>query len=172
MLEYQEAAAAVAAALADEKRSLIGDPREGDYKVSFTTDDMGEAMQHAKQLVRLGVVPTTTIRHDREFGYPFAAEVNVWDSTDQKKLLRITGETLPPARQRALKDLVLARSPVPKALLGQIAKAHRQGATTTQIAERLNTARIITGMGGKRWTAQKVRKALDQHSQQTQAKAA
>jgi hypothetical protein len=36
--------------------------------------------------------------------------------------------------------------------------------TPNQIAERMNELRVIAGMGGKRWTAQKVRKALAEYA--------
>jgi hypothetical protein len=69
-LNYDEALAAIVDALNDVDRAVIDDPREGTYRVAFGTSDMKEAMERAKQLVRIGIVPRTSIEHDHMFGTP------------------------------------------------------------------------------------------------------
>lgn len=171
MLDYREAAAAVAAALDDPERSLIGDPREGVYKVSLVSRTMKEAMQLARQLARLGIIPTTTITHD-DFGGPLMAYVNVYTVSAQKTLLEIVVPVLSEARRQALEDLVLARSPIPEELLEKIWRSHKLGRTPHQIATRMNELDVMPGRGGKGWRAWKVEAALtefqrrrDQHQE-------
>jgi hypothetical protein len=161
MFDYREAAAAVAAALDDPERSLIGDPRQGLYKVSLVSSDMREAMEFAKQLARLGISPTTTITHD-ELGQPLMAYVNVYAVDAQKALLEIVQAKLSEKRRQALADLVLARSPIPDELLEKIWTSHERGRTPYQIATRMNERDVMPGRGGKGWTAKKVQAALSE----------
>jgi hypothetical protein len=161
MLDYREATAAVAAALDDPERSLIGDPRQGLYKVSLVSSDMREAMLFAKQLARLGISPTTTINHDN-FGQPLSAHVNVYAVSEQEELLEIVQAGLSEPRRQALKDLVLARSPIPEELLEKVWTSHARGRTAHQIATRMNELDVMPGRGGKGWTAKKVQAALSE----------
>jgi hypothetical protein len=163
MFDYREAAAAVAAALDDPKRSLIGDPSEGRYwGVSLITSEMKEAMQFARQLAGLGIIPTTNITHD-QFGNPALAHVHVYRRDEQEALLEIVQEALSEPRRRALTDLVLARGPIPEDILEKIwISHHRGGRRPGQIAERMNELGVIAGRR-KRWTAQKVQKALAEY---------
>jgi hypothetical protein len=161
MLDYREAAAAIAAALDDPERSLIGDPRQGLYKVSLVSSDMREAMQFAKQLARLGISPTTTITHD-DFGQPLTAHVSVYAVTAQHALLEIVRAGLSEPRRQALEDLVLARSPIPDELLEKIWTSYERGRTPNQIATRMNELDVMPGRGGKGWTARKVQAALSE----------
>jgi hypothetical protein len=166
-LQFDEAVAAIAAALNDPKRSLIGDPRQQVYKVSLITMDMREAMQFARQLARVGVTPKTTIEHDQSGG-PARAEVTIWSKGDHRALLEAVQAKLASRRQKQLEDLVLAFEPIPAELLERIARADERGMSPRQIAVKLNELGIMTGMGGKRWTCQKVKKALDQHARRQQ----
>jgi hypothetical protein len=161
MLDYREAAAAVAAALDDPERSLIGDPRQGLYKVSLVSSDMREAILFAKQLARLGISPTTTITHD-EFGQPLMAYVNVYAVDGQKVLLESVQAGLSEPRKQALEDLVLARTPIPDELLERIWTSHERGRTAHQIATRMNELDVMPGRGGRGWTAKKVQVALSE----------
>src|SRR5690349_12061929 len=154
MIDYVEAAADVAAFLEDPRRSLIGDPRKGIYKVSLITNDMREAMQLARKLARLGIIPTTTIYHD-QFGNPGFAHVNLYTVSDQEALLEAARPLLTEARAKALEDLVFARSPVPADLAERIMTARQRGMRPQTIADKLNELNVIAGMGGMRWTAQK-----------------
>jgi hypothetical protein len=150
-----------------DRRSLIGDPREGVYKVSFTTNDMKEAMTLARQLARIGIVPTTTISHDVQFGAPIFAHVNIYAKTDQKCLFEITESKVDQARRKQLEDLVLARGPIPEEIVEKIAISAERGRTPEQIAAKMNQVGIIAGMGGIRWTGKKVRAALDDYRRRT-----
>jgi hypothetical protein len=159
MLDYSEAAASVAAALDDAERTLIGDPRAGVYKVSFITTVMKEAMQYARQLARLGIIPTTMITHD-QFGHPILASVNIWSNADHAALLEVIKPKLGPARAEELEDLVVARGPIPDELLEKIWKSHKGGRASHQIASKMNELDVMPGRGGRGWTAKKVRDAL------------
>jgi hypothetical protein len=159
---YDAAVAALADALNDAKRSLIGDAREGVYKVAFKTNTGKEAIEVARQLARIGIVPRTTIEHDN-FGNPIAFYVTVWSNTDQKAMLELTNARLQPRRRDQLNDLVLARGPVPDDVLERIWNAAQRGMSPARSSEKLNELGIIAGMGGKRWTATKVRNALAEH---------
>ena len=156
MLDYREAAAAIAAALDDPERSLIGDPREGVYKVSLVSSRMKEAIQLARQLARLGIIPMTTITHD-DFGGPLLAYVNVHAVSAQKQLLEIVQPALAEPQRQALEDLVLARTPIPDELLEQIWRSHKRGRTPHQIATRMNELDVMPGRGGKGWRGQNCR---------------
>ena len=171
MIDYREATAAVAVVLDDAERSLIGDPRQGVYKVSLISSNMREAMQFAKHLARLGIIPTTTINHD-ELGQPILAHVNIYTQPDQATLFKIVSVKLAPARRQQLDDLVLARGPIPDEVLERIASAFTRGMSHSQIAGKLNEAAIIAGMGGKRWTARKVKEALAEHVRRSEKEAA
>jgi hypothetical protein len=164
LLDYGEAAAAVAAVLDDPERSLIGDPREGVYKVSLISTDMREAMLFAKQLARVGIIPTTTIYHD-DFGFPLQAYVNVHPHSDQRHLFELVEMALSQPRRQALEDLVLARGPIPEELLERIWKASDRGLTPHQIAAKMNELDIMPGRRGKGWTATKVKAALSAYQQ-------
>jgi hypothetical protein len=165
MIEYGEAAAAVAAVLDDPERSLIGDPREGVYKVSLiSTANMKEAMQFAKQLARVGITPTTTLYHD-DFGFPLQAYVNVHPHSDQRHLFELVEKALSQPRRQALEDLVLARGPIPEELLERIWRASDRGLTPHQIAAKMNELDIMPGRRGKGWTAKKVKAALSAYEE-------
>jgi hypothetical protein len=175
-LDYQHALAAIVEALNDVDRSpfpvrlgpradeaVIDDPREGSYRVAFGTSDMKRAMERARQLATIGIIPRTSIEHD-SLGFPVWAQVTIYAKGDQKHLFECTQTRLCRDQRQRFEDLVLARGPIPDDILEKIwISHHRGGRKLNQIAERMNELGVIAGMGGKRWTAQKVRKALDEY---------
>ena len=161
-LDYEYAMAAIVDALNHADHTLIGDPREGVYKVAFGSDPK-EAMERARQLARIGIIPTTTIEHD-SFGFPMWAQVTIYAKGDQEHLFECTHDRLSREQHKRLEDLVLARGPIPDDILEKIwISHHRGGRKLNQVAERMNELGVIAGMGGKRWTGQKVRKALAEY---------
>jgi hypothetical protein len=164
-LNYDEALAAIVDALNDVDRAVIDDPREGTYRVGFGTSDMKEAMERAKQLVRIGIVPRTSIEHDHMFGTPVWAQVTIYAKGDQKHLFELTQTRLSQKQGQRFEDLVLARGPIPDDILEKIWISHERGRKPNQIAQRMNELGVIAGMGGKCWTSQKVRKAVAEYEQ-------
>ncbi len=160
------ALAAVAAALNDESRSEISDPRQGVYRVSLQTADMKEAMQLARHLATLGIIPKTVIEHD-QFGNPHIARVTIWPREDRKHLFNRTHTHLKPERRTRFEDLIRVFEPIPAEVLERMRNAHQRGMSHAKIAEHLNQLDLITGMGGKSWTARKVRAALAEPEQPT-----
>ena len=55
---------------------------------------------------------------------------------------------------------MLARGPLPDDLRERIYCAADRGLTPDRIAARMNELGLISGMGGKRWSARKIRKIL------------
>jgi hypothetical protein len=160
-LDYQHAMAAIVDALNDADHTLIGDPREGVYKVAFTSK-LKEAMERARQLAKIGIIPRTSIEHD-SFGTPVRAQVTIYAKDDQKHLFECTQTRLSREQRQRLEDLVLARGPIPDDILEKIWISHQRGRKLNQIANRMNELGVIAGMGGRRWTVQKVRKALAEY---------
>lgn len=162
-MDYQHALAAIVEALNDVDRTVIDDPREGAYRVAFGTSNIKQAMERAEQLATIGIIPRTSIEHD-SFGTPIWAEVTIYANGDHKHLFECTQTRLRREQRRRFEDLVLARGPIPDDILEKIwISHHRGGRKLNQIAERMNELGVIAGMGGKRWTAQKVRKALAEY---------
>jgi hypothetical protein len=162
-LDYQHALAAIVDALNDVDWTVIADPREGAYRVAFGSNP-SEAMERARQLARIGIIPRTSIEHD-SFGTPVWAQVTIYATGDQKHLFECTETRLSREQRERLEDLVLARGPIPDDILEKIWVSHQRGRKPNQIADRMNELGVIAGMGGKRWTAQKVRKALAEYEQ-------
>jgi hypothetical protein len=162
-LDYQHALAAIVEALNDVDQTVIDDPRQGAYRVAFGTSNMKEAMERARQLARIGIIPRTSIEHD-SFGTPIWAQVTIYAKGDQKHLFECTQTRLSREQRQRFEDLVLAFSPIPDDILEKIWISHHRGRRKlNQIAERMNELGVIAGMGGKRWTGQKVRKALAEY---------
>jgi hypothetical protein len=162
-LDYQHALAAIVEALNDVDNAVIDDPRKGAYRVAFGTSNMKEAMERAKQLVRLGIIPRTSIEHDSFIGIPIWAQVTIYAKADQKRLFECTHTRLSREQRQRFEDLVLARGPIPDDILEKIWISHQNGRKPNQIAGRMNELGVIAGMGGKCWTAQKVQKALAEY---------
>jgi len=157
--------AALAPALNDANRSLIGDPRRGSYAVSFRTKNMNEARQLAEHLASLGLNARTNVRYD-DRGERTLAYVVLYDAADQQRLFEVLESRLDPERHQRLEDLVLARGPIPDDILKRIWRASEIW-SADRIAEALNGQMIIAGMGGIRWTAKKVRAALAEYERRT-----
>jgi hypothetical protein len=160
-LDYEHAMAAIVEALNDADHTLIGDPREGVYRVAFASN-VKEAMERAEQLARIGIIPRTSIEHD-SFGWPMWAQVTIYAKGDQKHLFECTETRLSREQRQRFEDLVLARGPIPDDILEKIWISHQKGRKPNQIASRMNELGVIAGMGGKRWTGQKVRNALAEY---------
>jgi hypothetical protein len=160
--------ATIAAALNNPEQSSIGDPREGIYKVSLRATDLTAAVEIAKNLATLGITPLTSVIHDAA-GQPAEAYVNIHKKAAQRSLLERTESRLNAERRKQLEDLVLARGPIPDDILGRIAASAECGQSPAETARRMNELGVIAGMGGKRWTAQKVKAALAQYRQMQEA---
>jgi hypothetical protein len=163
-LTVSNAVAAVAAALNDAGRALIGDPRKRQYKVAVQFAQLKEAFEFARQLARIKIVPSTTIVHDEMFGAPVAAIVNVYGKDDQRRLLELLASRLDESPRTKLSDLVLARSPIPDGIVERMVQARERHWNFAKIADKMNEQGIIEGMGGVRWTPQKVKQALAQYN--------
>ena len=86
ILEYHEAAQAYRAASDDPERSQISDPRRNVDSASFTTYDMKEARRIPKELVTIGIVPTSKVEYDPRFGDAIRVHVNIWSRRDRAQL--------------------------------------------------------------------------------------
>jgi hypothetical protein len=84
----------------------------------------------------------------------------LYGKTEQRDLLEYTERLLSEERREQLSDLVRARGSIPDDILEKIARSATAGRTPTQIAERMNELEVIDGMGGKYWTAAKIKNAL------------
>jgi hypothetical protein len=127
--------------------------------------DLKSAFQFARQLARLGVIPQTTVLHDRLLGAFVVALVNIYGKEDQRRLLEVVRPKLNEPRRQALEDLTLARGPIPHDILERMVKARERGWRPAKIALKMNEQGIIAGMGGVRWTSKKVRTALAQYDE-------
>lgn len=165
-LEYQKTRAAIAAALNDPDQSLIGNPREGVYKVAFTTSTVQAAVEFARLLARIGITPTTVVTHD-QFGNPEGAAVTIRSLSDLTGLLNATGTSLRPERLEELRTLVLARKPIPDETLERIWNAHQRGMSDIRIRDELDRGGFIEG-SGKAWTVRKVRAARRAYEERLQ----
>jgi hypothetical protein len=142
--------AALAPALNDANRSLIGDPRRGSYTVSIRTKDMNEARRMENHLASLGLNARTNVRYD-DRGEATLAYVVLYDAADQQRLFEVLESRLDPRRHQRLEDLVLARGPIPDDLLERIrALSELPSSSADRIAQQLNGKGIIAGMGGIR----------------------
>lgn len=161
----REAAAAVVAALNNADHTLIGDPRKKGYRIAFGFAELKEALPFARQLALLGITPHTTIKHDA-FGWPVLTSVNVLGKDDQRGLYEGLASQLDTPQAEALGALVLARGSVPDDILERMVMARTRGWKPVKIAQKMNEEGIIAGMGGVRWTPQKVKKALAEYDKQ------
>jgi hypothetical protein len=163
--EWVAARAVIAAALNDRDRSQIGDPREKQYKVAVRFESIKEALVFARQLAPLGIAPSTTIIHDEVSGYALGAVVKIYGKEAQRTLLDLVCSDLDEPRREQLQDLVLARGPIPEDHLERMAKGRARGWSHSKIAEKMNKQGIIAGMGGVRWTPQKVKNHLKKYDE-------
>ncbi len=111
-MQYSNAGAFVAACLNDDE-TLIGDPWQGAYGVTFTVEDGAAAVELAAHLARFGIYPSTVLTHG-EFGRVDEIRTRVYGKGDQENLLDVTQGQLTEERRLQLSNLVrlfhLARS--------------------------------------------------------------
>jgi hypothetical protein len=170
LLDYKDAVAAVAAAL-NADQTEIGDPREGrPYAIAFQAATIKETIGLARNLARIGVTPRTTIRHD-DFGNPALIRVVIHSKDDHAYLLKVTEAKLRPVRRQQLDDLVSAFAPISDQLLQWIWRHHQRGRSAASLADKLNQEGRIGGMGGKRWTTQKINKRIAEVKERWQPQA-
>jgi hypothetical protein len=125
---------------------------------------MEEAETLAEQLRGIGIEPKINLKLD-EAGNPkrFFVSLYAWESL--KALLDALGDQLDEPRHKKLATLVRARGPVDPTVVEQIhflrAFLHK---SDEAIASELNRRRWASGMGGKGWTAKKIRKIRLAHA--------
>lgn len=152
--------AGLATALNDPRRTTIGDPRRGQYTVTFRTGDMTEAASYEHALTAVGLNARTNHRRNED-GEAIYAFVVLYDHSDQQQLFELVKERLEPERRQALETLVLARGTVPPDIKRRINDAlHLMGWSAAKTAEKMNAAGVVAGMGGHRWTGNKVKAAV------------
>jgi hypothetical protein len=97
--------------LNEADRSIIGNPRERTYAVSFIVYDVNEALELSKLLTSLGLQARISCKYGASG--PETLYVNVRDVSDQKRLFELIESRLEDSRRERLNNLVLARGPVP-----------------------------------------------------------
>ncbi len=145
----------ITAALNDPRSSIIGDPRRGTYAVSFTGKTQSALDEVSRSLEILGIAGQISSNHPGTKLF-----LTVYTLDDQQRLLVRCGPSLEFERLTALEILVQARGPVPEDLLHKLRLSIASGRSHAYLAGRLNELGIITGMGGLRWTAKKIKKAV------------
>jgi hypothetical protein len=143
-------APALAAALNDRSRTMIGDPWRGSYHVQIDVTDRPDTNRVLQELESLGVSARVNpgIR-DR---------LSIYELSSLEKLLELGEQLEQPVRER-LQKLVWARGPVPEAT-GQFIRDQLSMERSPQaIAAELNRRRATKGVGGKGWTPRKVLEA-------------
>ena len=152
-------ASPLVAALNDRSRTRISDPTRGPIHISIAADTPHEATHLATQLDRLGITYQANFQRDKR-RRPIRALLTIYSVDDQRRLLEGVGDELDEARRRALEKLVVARGPLPPAIVKRIENALAQGKSYTHIAERMNELEIPEGRGRGPWTAHRVRRML------------
>jgi hypothetical protein len=152
----------LAAPLNDPRRSRISDPRKNAWVVTFPTTEVHELARLAKHLDALGVVFQTNYGKAELGDRPERAFLTIYDRESQERLLDAVKDVLKQPRLRLLEDLVAARGPIPPEILTRMTATIRIGRSYEYLADALNRNGIIAGMGGRRWTPAKVRRALDE----------
>jgi hypothetical protein len=155
----ETSAASVAAALNDPKRSRIGDPDRNTWAISFTPRSDRELKEVSHDLDQLRV--RHQINHiggDGPAG-SLIAYVAIYDLEEQRKLLSAVRDQLEPSRSDAFEKLVLARGPIPDDILAKMVSTIGYGKDYEYLADKMNELGIVAGRG-KKWTPNKVRKAV------------
>jgi hypothetical protein len=138
-------------ALNDRSRTRIGNPWRGTYSVSIKATQPGEAQILLGILTELGVEAQLNSKNDRHWVAIYALEA-------QRRLLEATGVDLEERQRLALDELVRARGPITAALVNAIRmKRDFNRMSFEAIAHLMNEKGIVDGMGGRGWTAKKVR---------------
>ena len=90
--------------------------------------------------------------------------MTIYGREGQRRLLETFGTLLDGSRLLQLEDLVAARGPIPEGILRRIGATIDAGKSYDYVADALNRHGVIAGMGGRRWTATKVRRAVTESS--------
>lgn len=150
----------LASVINDVERTSIGDPWRGTYHLNIKVDTMEEADSLKAALSRLGVASRTNVGWDPA-GEPDRIRLAVYEQPSLACLLEILGDHLDTRPRESLDQLVRARGPIPPKILDRIwSLKHNHCLSEPDIAARMNKKRIADGMGGKGWSAAKVKKAL------------
>jgi hypothetical protein len=158
----------VITALNDPERSIIGNPREGGYRITIAYEDPSLIKPMVMNLATIGIVPTTTISYN-SWGIFKRGRINIDSKSGQRRLLQIVDdERLIPDRRRLLADLTAARGPVNDKVRDLIYEATDKGEQPSQIAKRLNDLDVMSGRGGMGWTGQKIRKILKSRADESE----
>jgi hypothetical protein len=128
--------------------------------VTFPSECVHELASIGDHLDAFGLTFQTNYGRAEERERPRKAFLSIYDHSSQAALLEAVRDELLAARRSALADLVRARGNVPEDLLGRMRATIDAGKSYAYLADALNKQGIIDGMGGRRWTAAKVRKAL------------
>jgi hypothetical protein len=136
--------------LNDGSRTRIGDPWRGSYHVAIDVTDRPDVHELREQLAALGVTHQVNVGvRDR---------IAIYDPASIKKLLEL-GEQLEPRIHKKLDELVRARGLIPDTIVNGIHWYLDEGKDPEWIAARMNTQRLVDGLGGTKWTADKVLQA-------------
>jgi hypothetical protein len=145
----QSAQAAITGALNDRSRTSIGDPWRGTYHVAIDVTNYGDTEQLLRELEALGVTARVN-----------SGSVDRLAIYDLESLTRLfaLGDALDEWALKRLEILVRARGPVSEAVASRVQSYVDDGLRYDQIAALMNQRRVASGMGGKGWTADKVRR--------------
>lgn len=150
----------IGGALNDRSRTRIGDPWKGSYNVSVRCSTTAAAHELLAQLRSIGVEGQVNARPAAAEGRSSTALVAVYTHEALKTLLEATEPHLDQQQRERLSVLVRARGPIHPNMVGWILTFRKQlGWSDGRIAAELNKDRWASGMGGKGWTAKKIRTA-------------
>lgn len=161
MLQPEAAAAMLAAALNDTRRSRIGDPRRGHYPVSFIAKTRAEANDIKQALSALGIKARINGNPDPEKAK--VAYVAIYDNDDIQRLYEALGPELNEPRRTRLHDLVRARGPIPMDTILKMEATIAAGKSYDYVADRLNELDLIDGVRGGGWTSKKAWLTLEDY---------
>jgi len=137
------------AALNDRSRTTIGNPWSGSYHIAIDVTNTPDTTQLLKELERLGANPKLNLGYrDRIAIYDVESFVR----------LRALADDLDEYVRTRLDTLIRAKEPVPDITRDFIANHRAMNWSDERIAAELNRMRASRGMGGKGWTAEKVRR--------------
>jgi hypothetical protein len=151
----------LAAALNDPRRVRLGNPKRNTWSISFTPRSGEELDRLADDLNQLGVKHQINYRSGEGPAGAVVAYVAIYDLEEQRKLLEAVRDQLDASVSSAFENLVLARGPIPDDVLARMEATIERGEDYEYLAERMNELGIVAGMGGRKWTPKKVRKAVN-----------
>jgi hypothetical protein len=139
-------------ALNDRSRTTIGNPWKGTYHVTIDVTNHGDSNQLLSELQALGV--------NSQVNVGYIDRIAIYDPDGLKRLLAL-GDSLDEWTLKRLTTLVRARGPVSEPIVSRIRLYRAMNWGYERIAERMNECQVATGMGGKGWTAAKVKDAAE-----------